>query len=107
MSGPRSLCSHRNTNLRGFGAVPTKNGPDHIDKNPAWVYSYGCMKVIFKCNVDCDYYDHSLEETYPKYFRKWDEVRAEDYADIGGILNIMLPNGDIISEVPPSAVEIK
>jgi hypothetical protein len=64
------------------------------------------MKVIFKRNVDCDYYDHRLDETYPKYFRKWDEVKAEGVESEGSTMNIALYDGDTIMNVPRGAVEV-
>jgi len=64
------------------------------------------MKVIFKRNVDCDYFDHRLNETYPKYFRKWDELKAEAVENDGPSVNIALFDGDTVMNVPKSAVEI-
>ena len=63
------------------------------------------MKVIFKRNVDCDYFDRRMNETYPKYFRKWEEVRAEAVENEGSTVNIALFSGDTIMNVPKSAVE--
>jgi len=64
------------------------------------------MKVLFKRNVDCDYFDHRMNETYPKYFRKWDEVKAEDVEHEGSTVNIALYDGDTIMNVPRGAVDI-
>lgn len=64
------------------------------------------MKVVFKRNVDCDYFDRRMNESYPKYFRRWDEVKAEAVEQEGSMVNIALYDGDTIMGVPKSAVEI-
>jgi hypothetical protein len=65
------------------------------------------MKITFKSNVDCDYYDHRFDETYPKYFRRWDELVAEAVDPDGSTLRISLSNGDIITNVPSASIEVK
>lgn len=64
------------------------------------------MKVTFKRNVDCDFYDHRMRETYPKYFKKWDTVNAEAVENEGITINIALFDGDTIMNVPRAAVDI-
>lgn len=64
------------------------------------------MKVTFKRNVDCDYFDHRLNETYPKYFRKWDQVKAESIDGDQTTVTISLYDGDTIENVPRGALEI-
>ena len=69
-------------------------------------YNYSPMKVTFKRNVDCDYFDRRMNETYPKYFRKWDEVKAEGVEKEGSTVNIALYNGDTVMGVPRAAVDV-
>lgn len=64
------------------------------------------MKIIFKRDVDCDYFDHRMNEEYPKVFKRWQEVRAEAVENEGSTVNIALYDGDTISRVPKNAVEI-
>jgi hypothetical protein len=64
------------------------------------------MKVTFKRNVDCDFYDHRMDETYPKYYRKWDELLVEAVENDGGQCNIALYDGDTLMNVPRGAVEV-
>lgn len=64
------------------------------------------MNVTFKRNVDCDYFDRRMNETYPKYFRKWEEVKAEGVEQEGSMVNIALYNGNTIMNVPRVAVDI-
>ena len=77
-----------------------------VDRNSPVVYNYGIMKIVFKRNVDCDYYDHRLDETYPKYFRKWDELQAETIENEGRTVNIALHNEDTVMNVPRGAIEV-
>ena len=65
------------------------------------------MKVTFKRNVDCDYFDHRMKETYPKYFKRWDTVNAEAVENDGSLVNIALYDGDTIENVPRGAVDIE
>lgn len=64
------------------------------------------MKLTFKRTVDCDFFDHRLNESYPKVFHKWNEVKVEAIEDEGPTLNAALFDGDTIMNVPKSAVEI-
>ena len=64
------------------------------------------MKVTFKRNVDCDYYDHRMKETYPKFFKKWDMCRVEAVESDGSRVNLALDDGNTIMGVPRAAVEI-
>jgi transposase-like protein len=64
------------------------------------------MKVTFKKDVDCDYYDCRMDETYPKVFRKWVTIRAEAVENEGAFLNIALEDGNTILNVPRGAVEV-
>ena len=65
------------------------------------------MKVTFKRNVDCDYHDHRMNETYPKYYRRWDSILAEAVEKDGNSINIALFDGNTVMNVPRSAVEIE
>jgi hypothetical protein len=58
------------------------------------------MRVRFVKNVDCDFYDRSMDETYPKYMRRWDEVLVERVVEIGDMAELTLDNGDVYSNVP-------
>lgn len=58
------------------------------------------MRVRFTKNVDCDLYDHSMDETYPKYFRRWDELLVENIIEAGDSVDFNLDNGDVISNIP-------
>ena len=64
------------------------------------------MKIIFKRDVDCDFYDHRLEEEWPKVFKRWQEVRASDVEENGSLVNIALSDGDSIMNVPRNAIDI-
>ena len=64
------------------------------------------MKITFERNVDCDYYDHRFDEMYPKFFRKWDQVKAENIEPEGLMVNIVLHDGDTIMNVPRAAIKI-
>lgn len=64
------------------------------------------MKVIFNRNVDCDYFDHRMNETYPKYVRKWDEVKAESVDGDASTVTIVLYDGDELVGVPREAIKI-
>lgn len=64
------------------------------------------MKLKFLRNVDCDYYNRRLDESYPKYF-----YRAEILTDVSAIeqdgkfYHLALENGDTLQFVPQDAVE--
>lgn len=62
--------------------------------------------VIFNRDVDCDYYDRRMDETYPKFFRRWNQLRIERDEFDGKMLLLFLDNGDIVSDVPADAVSI-
>ena len=64
------------------------------------------MKVTFKRNVDCDYFDRRMDETYPRYFRKWESLSATDVEEAGAYTNLALDNGDTVLNVPRGAVEV-
>lgn len=64
------------------------------------------MKITFKRNVDCDYYDRRLDETYPKYFSRWTEVQADGVENDGRLVHIATTDGNTIMSVPRNAVEI-
>ena len=64
------------------------------------------MKATFNRNVDCDYHDRRMNETYPKYYRRYDNLQVEAVEDDGRVVHLALYNGDTIMNVPKSAVSI-
>jgi hypothetical protein len=64
------------------------------------------MKITFKRDTDCDYFDRKLNEEYPKFFRRWDVVLAEAVENDGNKVNIALSSGDSIMGVPRNSVEV-
>ena len=77
-----------------------------VDKIRRLRYSYWCMKVTFLRGVDCDYYDHKMRDTYPKYYQKWAQINVEAIERDGRMINIALFDGDTIENVPVSAIQI-
>ena len=63
------------------------------------------MKIRFLKDYGCDFYDHRMDETYPKYFRKWDELIVESLGNMASLYDLHLPDGDIVLGVPIEAVE--
>ena len=64
------------------------------------------MKITFNRNVDCDYYDRRMNETYPKFFKKRDVYQVDAVENDGPRINVALPDGNTIMNVPRAAVEI-
>lgn len=58
------------------------------------------MRVRFVKDTGTDYYNRRLDETYPKYFRKWDEVLVENILEMGPCVNLNLTDGNTILNVP-------
>lgn len=61
------------------------------------------MRVRFVKNVDCDLYDRKLDETYPKYYQRWDEISVDSIEDIDSHANLVLSNGDTALDIPKNS----
>jgi hypothetical protein len=60
------------------------------------------MKIRFLRNVDVDYCDHRLDEIYPKYFQKWDEIEVDSIKRLKDHVSVdmFLSNGNVIIDAP-------
>ena len=74
-----------------------------MTKIPFWPILMA-MRVRFTKNVDCDLYDRSMDETYPKYFSRWDELLVESIVEAGDFYDLVLTNGDVVSCVPTHSI---
>lgn len=59
------------------------------------------MKIRMLDNIDVDMEKPSLNETWPKYLRRYDELSVDRIEDLNsGIVNLVLDNGDVLLEIP-------
>jgi hypothetical protein len=66
------------------------------------------MKIRFIKNVDVDYYDYKLDEIYPKYYQRWDEITIDSIKKLANdifLADVFFSNGDVIIGVPLNSFE--